>query len=507
MPSSALSRQLATEVLFAGKDAAFARQLQRRAQAGELQRIAPGVYTLAGTDQDVRSSVRRHWQQLAGSLVPGAVVSHLSALTRGLAEPGYVTLSHPTRFNRTIELPGVDFVLLKGAPPQPGDLPLGTTGLYWASRQRALLENLGRVSTLRPTRAGRDFVEERLVAILNASGEDSLNRVRDDARAIAPALGLEKAFDQLDGTIGLLLNTHKKGQLRTRQGQLLARGTPVDDERMARFAVLATALRTAVLPALPDVAPEGNAKAHFAFIESYFSNYVEGTKFSIEEAEGIVLRNAIVPGRPKDSHDILGVFNQALRAGTRDSVPPPDAAFVAGLQERHGALLERRPEANPGVLKTDANFAGTTQFVLPAFVRGTLQEGSKLALSVPEGLARAIYYAFLLSETHPFDDGNGRLSRLIMNAELSRLGLCRVIIPTLFHPQYVDCQRALTRTNEPDGFIKALSFAAQWCAALRYADLPELIASLRATNAFEESPVQHKLLAPPMAAHRGGASN
>lgn len=145
--------------------------------------------------------------------------------------------------------------------------------------------------------------------------------------------------------------------------------------------------------------------------ESYFSNYVEGTKFSIEEAEGIVLRNAIVPRRPRDSHDVLGVFNQAMRAGTRDSVPPPEAAFVAGLQERHRTMLDRRPEANPGELKTDANFAGTTRFVLPAFVRGTLQEGFKLALSVSEGLARAIYYAFLVSETHPFDDGNGRLSR------------------------------------------------------------------------------------------------
>lgn len=76
---------------------------------------------------------------------------------------------------------------------------------------------------------------------------------------------------------------------------------------------------------------------------------------------------AIAPGRPQDFHDVLGVFNQALRAGSRDSGSPPDAAFVAGLQERHRARLERRPEANPGELETDANFAGSTQFVLPAF--------------------------------------------------------------------------------------------------------------------------------------------
>lgn len=157
-------------------------------------------------------------------------------------------------------------------------------------------------------------------------------------------------------------------------------------------------------------------------------------------------------------------------------------------------MLSRRPEVNPGELKTEVNFAGTTRFVEPGFVRGTLQEGSSIALSVPEGMARAIFYAFLVSEVHPFEDGNGRISRLMMNAELSRLGLCRIIIPTLYHPQYVDCQRALTRSNEPDGFIKALRLAAQWCAQFDYSKIEPLIQTVRATNALEESPVAYHLL-------------
>ena len=127
-------------------------------------------------------------------------------------------------------------------------------------------------------------------------------------------------------------------------------------------------------------------------------------------------------------------------------------------------------------------------------MRGTLKEGSRLSLSVPEGLARAIYYAFLISEIHPFDDGNGRLSRLVMNAELSRAGLHRVIIPTLFHPQYVDCARNLTRNQQPEGFVRSIAKMARWCAQFDYVDLKLLIAQLKATNAFEESPVQFKLL-------------
>jgi len=54
----------------------------------------------------------------------------------------------------------------------------------------------------------------------------------------------------------------------------------------------------------------------------------------------------------------------------------------------------------------------------------------------------------------------------LLTAELSRLGLCRTIVPTLFHPQYVDGQHALARSNDPDGFIRALEFAGRGCAAI-----------------------------------------
>jgi fido (protein-threonine AMPylation protein) len=134
-------------------------------------------------------------------------------------------------------------------------------------------------------------------------------------------------------------------------------------------------------------------------------------------------------------------------------------------------MLSRRPEATPGEFKEQTNFAGTTQFVEPAFVRGTLLEGVRLASSVPEGLARAIFYAFLVSDVHPFNDGSGRLSRLMMNAELSRCDRCRIIIPTLYHEQYVDAQRALTRRDDPEPLIRALSHIARWGTLFDYRDL------------------------------------
>ncbi len=496
MATKADQRQsLDGDLLIAAKDdSAEARRLQRAAKAGRLIRVAERIYVKAGTADEISHRVRSHWQTIVGQLYPSAVVSHLSALSSGITPEGLLTLSHPTIYNRARTLAGgLHVVLIKGPTQMPEDLALGKSGLFWSSRPRMLLENLGISRTLPPRRAGRDKVEEQLINILNASGETELNKVREKARELIVPLDAAKEFQQLDSLIGALLGTHASGKLHTRMGQLVAAGTPVDAERMTRFNALANALRSTVVPAITDTAPSGAAQINFAFLESYFSNYVEGTKFSIEEAEEIVLKNKIITNRPKDSHDVLGVFKIATTPRYRATLPAPGEPFVAGLLERHRLMLENRPEANPGELKLEMNYAGTTEFVAPGLVRGTLQESSTIALSIPEGLARAIFYAFSIAEVHPFTDGNGRTSRLIMNAELSRVGNSRIIIPTLYHPQYIDCLKALTKDNDPRPFIKAIVQMARWSAEFEYSLLPDLLKAMTVSNAFEESPTRFKL--------------
>ena len=223
---------------------------------------------------------------------------------------------------------------------------------------------------------------------------------------------------------------------------------------------------------------------------------MEGTEFEIEEARDIALEGRIVERRPKDSHDVLGVFRLAHQPPGRDTVPPFSADFPVELARRHVQMLEKRPESSPGEFKFERNRAGGTMFVEPHMVRGTLIEGSLLAQSIPEGLARAIYYSFLVTEVHPFNDGNGRISRLIMNAELSRVGEARIIIPTLFHEEYVDCQRQLSRQDNPSGLIRALALMQQWTVAFDYSDVNALIEAVRRTNALERSRTQFRLTMP-----------
>lgn len=479
-----------------GASDAEARAVQRRAKEGELIPLTEGVYTKEKNPEAQAAIVRRNWARILGSLVPEAVVSYRSAFSGGITPNSTLFLSHPTRYNKTIELPGLTAYLVKGPKALPGDMPHGSDGLHYASRQRQLLENLSRSRGSNPRSAGEKAVEETLIKIMNASGELELNRIRDAARDLAKPLGLEKEYTKLDGLIGALLATHADGKLKTRAGKLVAKGTPIDRERLERFEILASKLRTDPLPHRAAIATEEPARSNFASLESYFSNFVEGTEFAIEEAVDITLRGRVFENRPKDSHDVLGVFRLALNSPWRETVPPFGADFPRELAARHAVMMEKRPEANPGAFKLEPNRAGGTWFVEPAFVRGTLIEGSNLARSLPEGLPRAIYLAFLISEVHPFSDGNGRISRLVMNAELSRTGEARIIIPTLFHPEYVDCQHQLSRQNDPAGHIRALTLMQAWTFAFDYSEIEQLLANIRKTNALERSLDQFKLTMP-----------
>lgn len=43
-----------------------------------------------------------------------------------------------------------------------------------------------------------------------------------------------------------------------------------------------------------------------AFFEAYFSNFIEGAEFAVDEAADIVFRSHIPAGRTADGHDVLG---------------------------------------------------------------------------------------------------------------------------------------------------------------------------------------------------------
>ena len=133
---------------------------------------------------------------------------------------------------------------------------------------------------------------------------------------------------------------------------------PYDSHRLELFTTLYGALRRQLLPARPAPALGREGLRNLAFFEAYFSNYIEGTEFVVEEAADIVFRNKPMPTRSADAHDILGTFRIVANSQEMGRVPENAEELLDLLKSRHAVLLAGRPEKNPGSFKETVNRAG-----------------------------------------------------------------------------------------------------------------------------------------------------
>ena len=231
----------------------------------------------------------------------------------------------------------------------------------------------------------------------------------------------------------------------------------------------------------------------FSFFEGYFSNYIEGTRFSIEEAMSIVDTGIAIPKRIKDSHDILGTFAVISNRSEMNKIPTNHEELFQLLQSRHSILMREREDCNPGLFKQVNNQAGNTLFVDHKLVKGTLQYSFKYYLALKEPMARALFMMFLISEVHPFLDGNGRIARIMMNAELFRGNQSRIIVPNVYREDYLLALRKLSRTKDPDTYIRVMEKLHKFSDNLYGSDFFELNSYLQECNAYED-PQSAKLI-------------
>lgn len=481
----AIPRQSETLLLNAEMDEAKKKSVQRRVISGELHRIVNGMATSLPADQ-WPALMKREKLRILSALFPESIISHKSAFNALIGPVIHLTT---TSKRREVNLPGLQIIAYPGAGPVLGDRKMGGGNVYFPSQARMFLDNMSRNDGNR--NASREEIEERILQICDVQGEAKLLELRNELDQVAPLIGRDAQNKNIGKLIGAVLGTRPSNIATSAVFRAASDG--YDSTRIERFDALIGVLRTTPMPAIGDVAPKGNSLVNFAFLESYFSNFIEGTEFEIEEARQIVLEGKISELRPKDSHDIIGVFKQIVDPGWRLQTLSNSSGVMNQITSRHADMMAARPETRPGEIKLKSNKAGNTSFVQPRLVKGTFVEGAKRLHEVEPGLARALYSMFLVAEVHPFDDGNGRLARLVMNAELSQAGLCRIMVPTLYRETYLDCLRVLTREGDPQPFIRAMRDIQEWTAAFEYNNLDEVIEQMSECHAFEKSLVEFRL--------------
>ena len=464
--------------------------LSRAVKDGRVRRLARGLYS-ADLRADPAELVARNRWAIVARLVPDALIADRSAAEGGMPAAGVLTVVSKER-KEDLALPGLVISPRPGPGPLDDDLAWAA-GLHMTSDDRTLVDNLA-VSRGRGGKVARTLsraeLEDWVVRTSQRRPGGWLLGLRSRALEICDELGVAERRPLVEDIVGMAAGTR---EARAGAGRLLAAraaGHEYDPDRVARFDDLATFLAAipanldipAGLPAIPD-----EPATSLPFFEAYFSNFIEGTEFSVEEAETIVASRKIPAERPEDAHDVLGTFEAVTDPDLRAAVPNTSDELFALLERRHRLVMGGRPDQRPGRFKDKANQAGSYVFVAPALVEGTLIEGFRRLVDLPPGFSRAMFELFVISEVHPYDDGNGRVARAAMCAELTAGGQARIVVPIVFRNEYQTALRHLSREGRCDLYVRTLAHAWRWTAGMPWQDRAAVEGYLAATNALTDS--------------------
>jgi len=472
------------EIIYSSSDKKVRKQIALLESTGKIKKIAPRIFTSNFIDTD-EVIIKRNIFSILGNLYPGALLSHRSAIEFKPTTTGQIFVTYT--YTKKIELPGITIRFMEGIGAIEGDNSFSGE-LFVSQQERAFLENLqsSRKSGPESKTISIAELENKLEKIVQVKGEEELNHIRDNSKVIADKLGMQSEFEKLNKLISALLSTQPSKILSSPRAIARAFGNPYDQSRIDLFEILFLELKQREFKNAIDRNTTNKAFQNFAFFEAYFSNYIEGTRFEVIEAKNIIETDTPMFNRDEDSHDILGTYKLVSNKTEMNVTPTSPEEFINILQYRHRLLLEARISKMPGVFKDKNNRAGETFFVDFELVKGTLIKGFDFYKALTDPFARAAYIMFMVSEIHPFLDGNGRIARVMMNAELVKAEQTRIIIPTVYRDDYLGALRKLTRQQNPLAYIKMLQRAKDFSATLKADNMEELELQLNSSNAFKE---------------------
>ena len=471
-------------------DVASRDTLSRAVKSNRIRRLAPRIYS-ADLESPPEEILAKNLWPIVGRLVPGAVIVDRTAARGGIGDTGVVHIAADDP-RRTISLKGIEIRIRQGTRiTSPVEDPPWTAGLWMSSNARILVDNL-EITRGRDNRVARTMSLEEIESWLTTKaiswGDTRMARLRDEAMALATAVGAPQKSHQIRHLFGQIEGNASLRPTSSRLLRAYRHGRAWDDTRMTMFNRLAQSLHEYEDRDVPDWLPCGPEGEALPFFESYFSNYIEGTTFTVDEARLIIDTQQLPADRPADGHDILGTYRCVADIVGRRTTSAEADEFLRHLRERHEMIMGGRPELRPGNWKTSSNNVGGYEFVQPDLVEGTLRRAFELVHEVPAGFRRALFVMMLVSEVHPFADGNGRAARVMMNAELSAVRAARIVIPSVYRNEYISSIRRTSTTGAADitALVRVMSFAWRWTAAMPWHDRAAAEGQLTATNALRD---------------------
>lgn len=257
-----------------------------------------------------------------------------------------------------------------------------------------------------------------------------------------------------------------------------------------------------------DKDTEGRIQQKFRLDWNFHSNNIEGNSLTFGETKSFLLHGITAAGKPlKDHLDIKG-HNQALEM-LEDIVHDGRDLSENFIREMHQIILHEpyektaktpdgkkvkrhiqvgsyKTQPNHVITETEETFYFAKPEETPALMND-LMAWFNNAISErklhPIELAALLHYKFM--RIHPFDDGNGRLSRILMNLSLMKFGFPPVIIKTQKKEEYI---RALRQADGGDP-----SFFVDYIAKLQIESLELYLRGAKGEHIEEENDVDKEI--------------
>jgi len=205
------------------------------------------------------------------------------------------------------------------------------------------------------------------------------------------------------------------------------------------------------------------------YISTFHSTSIEGSTLTENEVINLLSYNKTAK-KPMEHHLMVLDHFEAMRfcvdkAKSKKLISLSLITELASLITKNTGTIVNTAlgtyDISKGELRLSGVFAGKRQFPdakkVPLLLNKFIDEinfGLKLAKSYEDKLLLAFHAHFELASIHPFGDGNGRISRLIMNYVLAYFELPMTIVFKQDRIKYIDALEAARNKEDRSIFFK-----------------------------------------------------
>ena len=190
---------------------------------------------------------------------------------------------------------------------------------------------------------------------------------------------------------------------------------------------------------------------------TYNSNHIEGSRLTHDQTRYIYETNTIgLEGESVNVDDVVETTNhfRCIDLVIENAAKPLTEAFIKELHRtlKSGTSDSRQPWFAVGAYKKVANEVGGQATTLPSQVPAAMAKLVKGYNSSPEpDLEDLLDFHVCFERIHPFQDGNGRVGRLILFKECLRFGIVPFIIDDRHKMIYY---RGLKEWDKMPGYLR-----------------------------------------------------